>query len=468
MSATGPLRWAPPGSPLRRWGSAAAVAGWCLFLAYSAFQSAVLFLAGLGEAPAYGDTKEYWGSADTLRVDDVRTWVYPALLRFAPGDTRSTESIAAVQILQLGVALAAAAFFGWVLARLLGLPGRWRALAVTSCLVLSGASLISVHMSHSILQDSLAASGWLVMLGATLMLFLPGRLRLVPWLAAALPAAVLVAGLRWERLYVALPLLALTAAILALTPHPAGPGAPRRLRLTLTGALAVAMLGISWVARSTLNVEGRELPESGAVASRLLDAPFVVTKTFLESVVSPISSVVATNTADVVRGLGAVGWTNSRLLEHVGYWPSFLWLSSALLVAAAFLIGLILGLPALLGRSRGNWPAWLITACSIAAVAALHAVTYRWFHPRYSLPITGIELALAALLPIVLLRSWLSGNDVPAAAEQDPVEERKGAPGGGAIALDRFAGSRYPAAQPVRRGVRPSPTLDADPPLAAR
>lgn len=426
MTGTDLGRLPAPGNTVRRASVIALLTGWCLFLAVSAYQSLSLFFAGLGEAPEYGDTNEYWASADRLRVDDVRTWLYPALLRFAPGETRSTETIATVQLLQFGAAVAASAFFGWVLARLLALPTRWLALAVLSCGVLSGASVMSVHMSHSILQDSLASSAWVALTAAILALFLPGRLRPALWLASALPAAVLVAGLRWERLYVAIPLFLLAAALLALPAFSAGWSPARRARLTMIGGTSVVMLIAYWVARSAFKTDGRELPETGDIAARLLNIPVTVSKTFLESIVSPITSVISTNTQDVVKGLGAVGWTNSRLLEHIGYWPYFLWLSSALLVAVALLSALIFGLPALLGRPRSAGAAWLLIAASIAGVAGISALTYGLFHPRYALPITAIELALAALLPLVLIRVRLTdaddGGGHGGSGEQGPTE----------------------------------------------
>lgn len=381
---------------------------WCGLLAFSAVQSAEMFVRGLGTAPAYGDTTEYWRSAEVLRVDEVRTWTYPLLLRLAPGAIASQQTIAFMQLLQMAASIAAASYLGWVLARLLQLRSPFRQALVVSSAILSGGSFIAVHMAHSMLLDSLASSGWLVLMGALMLLLCMRPVRPLTWLAAAVPAATMVAGLRWERTYLAIPLIVLTG-VLIMRMRPRLTPREHRLRLTMCAVLAATTLGAFFITKYTLKVEGsRDLAGTGDAVSHALATPSRLVKTFVESLMAPVSTVAATSPGpDITAVNGAVGWTNTRVLEHLGYWPTYLWLTSAVLVAVALIISMLLGLPGLLGvGSPGR--AWVLAIIGLIGLAALNSMIYKQFHPRYCVPITGFELAVAATVPLVLLRRWVA------------------------------------------------------------
>lgn len=132
-------------------------------------------LRHIGEVPAYDDSRGYAHLAETLRVDEYRGIVYPALLAGAAKWTGKKiggagEGAAQFQIFQLMVNLVALAYFLYVFAQPVlehsGLGRQATRAALLLLLFLLMFDPLVAHFNMSILTDGLALSGSLVFCAA--------------------------------------------------------------------------------------------------------------------------------------------------------------------------------------------------------------------------------------------------------------------------------------------------------------
>lgn len=181
-----------------------------LALVVSGLMGLVWTLLNAGSVPAYGDTLEYLQTAQTLKVDQYRTILYPLALRTL-GVVREgaaqpfTPWIYAFQWLALSLS---AALFVYAATKAMRLGSTRH----QTCLVIVGATSIAVtnpliaHFSIALMSDSLASSLTIATV-ASLALAIPDDPARAPpnwkWLAVALPLLFLMALSRVDKLYAA-------------------------------------------------------------------------------------------------------------------------------------------------------------------------------------------------------------------------------------------------------------------------
>jgi cation transport regulator ChaB len=216
--------------------------------------------ANLGDVPSYGDTREYFDLAQTLKVDAYRGIAYPALIRLATSWWGPEQPVVPLQLFQCALALASLAYAICLVGG--AVPGvgslRFRA-AAAALLALLFLDPLVAHFNLSLLTDGLALSGSLVFCTAVADF---GLRRSPPLVAGALLLAShgLTAGLRAEKnavlLATALCTMALWLGIARLGPGGIPPGLRRRLAGVLV-LVAVGCVGTFALHRAVRGDHGR-------------------------------------------------------------------------------------------------------------------------------------------------------------------------------------------------------------------
>ena len=239
--------------------------------------------------PQYGDTTEYIAFSQTLKVDQYRGIVYPLVVRASTGlgdmvGLRFTSILFALQILlQAGSAFLFALVVGGKLSRASGgkLPVRH---ALAAALVVA-MNPLSLHFAVSVLPDALATS--FVMILLTVMVLAADRAsglqRFAFWILCAGLVTLVLSGLRLEKLYLAVLVLAVFLAVLAarFTRRAWKPAAFRILCLLVLVSTAVG--GAALIKRAT-TVEDRTRPAlnvDNAIFNRVVWPRLARTRAFL-------------------------------------------------------------------------------------------------------------------------------------------------------------------------------------------
>lgn len=207
--------------------------------------------------PSYGDTIDYLARARTLHVDQYRTILYPAFLRWG-GVVRhgvGEPSTAVVYAVQWSAVAASTGLFAAALANGLGVfrAGRRTAAAVVLATVaLVATNPLVAHFAFSLMSDSLAASLTMAFVGS--LVFAAGGAPSPPsrwlWLGIALVCSFLMALSRVEKLYVGVALVSITGVWLFRNHiRLGGPFDLRRATVVL--ALLAVPLGVTTIVNRT-------------------------------------------------------------------------------------------------------------------------------------------------------------------------------------------------------------------------
>ena len=218
--------------------------------------------ANLGAIPAYGDTSEYLGLAQTQRVDEYRTVFYPAFLR-------GSEAVASwlhlslpvvVYLIQTAVAGAAIWYLAatlWTLTqttrigeRMTWISARARRLILATVTLFLLTLPLVAHFADTILPDSLAASFLVAALAALVRIAVIGDVR---WrtIGLALLSVTAAEVARPEKIYVVVPVIAVTLVVVllgAVRHRRRGPGAGASVRLRWRQRAALTVLVVVPVA----------------------------------------------------------------------------------------------------------------------------------------------------------------------------------------------------------------------------
>ena len=254
-------------------------------------------LLNAGIVPAYGDSQEYLNAAQTLRVDQYRTILYPFVLRMlwvvregvaAP----FTPLIYAFQWLALALSTTLFVHAATSLLRPNWSKRRTRLMTIGATLMVISDPLIA-HFSLSLMSDSLASSLTIATI-ASLALALSGQgAQAGPrwkWLAIALLLLFFMAFSRVDKLYLAAVIC--LCAVWAIYARRGQAAFPARIAATVLGLLVVTVAAVVGVnkATQTYNVDRPPLDLSSLAFNRVVWPHMAETYPYLSRRVKAIVS----------------------------------------------------------------------------------------------------------------------------------------------------------------------------------